>query len=216
MLDTAELSQSTVLFVQGNQKLGEAYGYLEAEGHNSDLWWISPANLCQKMICVRRQDKRAFPYLAVTAPEMCSEEYPGLYHSCCGAENKCMSFKVKFCMDLDQEAPLNPADHITPQWKTMDFPLIASVGENFAYSCKSPHTFWSSCSADLLSQFHGVQFSRPQCQGQKSEVGRKAGRKITEHALKQTAVIFRYCKDLLYFCLKFNRSSNQICYSIVS
>lgn len=93
------------------------------------------------MICVRRQDKRAFPYLAATALEMCSEEYPGLYHSCCGAENKCMSFKVKFCMDLDQEALLNPADHITPQWKTMDFPLIASVGENFSYSCKSPQYF---------------------------------------------------------------------------
>lgn len=42
-------------------------------------------------------------------------------------------------MDLDQETPLNPADHTTLQWKTMDFPLIALVGANFAYSWKSLH-----------------------------------------------------------------------------
>lgn len=44
------------------------------------------------MICVRRQeDNCAVPYLAVTAQEMCSEEYPGLYHLL-GAKNECMSF----------------------------------------------------------------------------------------------------------------------------
>lgn len=158
MLEAVELSQSTVLFVQGNQKLGEA--------HHTDILKQRAIILIYgeypQLICVRRwsvwEDQCAFPYLAVTAPEMCSERYSGLHHSCWGQKTNACLF-VQFCKDFDQEALLNPADHITPHWKTMDFPLIASVGANFAYSCKSLHTFWSSRSADLLSQFHRVQFS---------------------------------------------------------
>lgn len=119
-------------------------------------------------------------------------------------------------MDLDQETPLNPADHTTLQWKTMDFPLIALVGANFAYSCKSLHASWSSCSADLLSQFHRVQFRQTTMPNIEVRSKEKHTRKNYWACFKIDSNYFRYYKDLLYFCLKFNRRGNQICSSMLS
>jgi len=46
------------------------------------------------MICVGRQEgKYAVLYSAVTAQEICSDEYPGLYHICWGQKMNTCLFK---------------------------------------------------------------------------------------------------------------------------
>lgn len=59
----------------------------------------------------------------------------------------------------------------------MDFPLISSVGANFVYACKGLCTFWSSCSADLPSQFHRVQLSTDYNTKDRSQEKKGGGRR---------------------------------------
>lgn len=117
-------------------------------------------------------------------------------------------------MDSDQEALLKSSDHTTPWWKTIDFPLIASVSANFSYTCKRLCTF--EAPVVLTSRVSSTETQhrlehRDRSQEKKREKEVKGGNYWA--SFENRLITGRCCKDRSYVCLKSIVRGNQICCS---